>query len=86
MEDAIVRCERCGRLGARVHRGWHLLCDPCRHDEMADWFDDKCGNCGHSKRSHGDRAISACVYHIPAENSFHHRTVPCNCVGWKQVT
>lgn len=52
---------------------------------MADWFDDKCGNCGHSKRSHGDRAISPCTYHVPIKDSKFHRTVPCNCVGWKAV-
>lgn len=80
MDDAVVPCQRCGRLGAKAFRGWSLLCEPCQRDDMSEWDDDKCRNCGHATRDHGDRAVSVCVHHVPVQ-SFYHKTVSCDCPG-----
>lgn len=51
-------------------------------DIWLDAKDEKCANCGHAKRQHGDRAIAACVQRIVIDREWE-RTVPCNCQGWK---
>lgn len=82
MENAVIRCRRCGHLGAHIRNGQETLCDSCLFDVRMDEKDEKCGNCGHAKRQHGDRAISICVQRIVIDVEWE-RTVPCDCQGWK---
>jgi len=34
-----VFCERCGMSGAKVARGWTLLCKRCNGEDENEWFD-----------------------------------------------